>query len=456
MRRISLSRSIGLLCLLVAFQSSAGGRWGPPAQYADPHQTARQYNAAATDQPRQIALLLPATGKHADSATAIREGFFTTYYESAGQNGVKPTVRVYDSTKEKDIEYLYEIAVREGADFVVGPLSKEEVIRLARMSPSKARTPILALNYDPSVRPIPNFVQFSLAPESEAEQIAEKAFHQGHRTASIIVPDNVWGKRIATAFTARWNALGGRVLQSVQASTKHDQSGAVKKLLGIDQSQQRANQLKDILTEKVDFQPRRRQDVDMIVMAATPDLARQLKPLFDFYYAEKVPVYATSSIYNGSPNAKRDRDINGVIFCDMPWLLDPERGSEVKRLLGRSEKEHSDQYNRLFAMGVDAYHLTQRLRIMDGQRVTYPGATGTMLLDPNNVIRRKLAWAKIVNGVPVLLQTGADKSLVQPREVPAAPSEAAKNAEEGDLDNVPEVSQEAVPTTNEEPVGSQT
>ena len=174
--------------------------------------------------------------------------------------------------------------------------------------------------------------------------------------------------------------------------------------MGIDQSQKRADHIKGLLTEKVEFQPRRRQDVDVIFMAAPPDQARQLKPLFDFYYAEDVPVYATSSIYSGHPNAKRDRDLNGVIFCDMPWLLSPERSKEVRTLLNQNAPNQSDQYNRLFAMGVDAFELTQWLSYMESNHEAHvSGATGNLYLTRGNLVERKLTWAKISDGVPVLL-----------------------------------------------------
>lgn len=349
---------------------------------------------ASSEQPRQIALLLPLSGQHGDSAKAIREGFFASYFQ---HNGAKPTVRVYDTTKEADVQKIYELALHEGADFIVGPLSKEEVHRLSMHS---LKTPVLALNHHPAVRGAPrHFVQYTLAPEAEAEQIAEKAWQKGYRSASLIVPDNPWGKRTASAFTTKWQRNGGRVLHTVHISASQDQSAAVRRLLGIDESQKRANHIKNILSEKVEFQPRRRQDVDVIVMAAPPEQARQLKPLFDFYYAEDVPVYATSSVYSGNPNAKRDRDINGIVFCDMPWLIDNYQGQNMRQLLSRNGTTHSDQYNRLFAMGVDAYQLTLHFnQLQSGSH--YAGVTGDLALGANNHIQRQLAWAKVVDGVP--------------------------------------------------------
>jgi len=354
-----------------------------------------------SNEPQQIALLLPLSGKHADAAKAIKEGFLASYYENTHSNRYRPMVRIYDTTKEPNIQFVYDRATHDGADFVVGPLSKEDVQRLSTLSYSRMRTPILALNHASGSRTTSGFVQFSLAPEEEAEQIADKAWEKGYHSASIIIPDSAWGKRVASAFNAQWQKNGGRTLHTVYINPSQDQAAAVRRLLGIDESQKRANDIKSLLTEKIEFQPKRRQDVDVIVMAAPPDQARQLKPLFDFYYAEDLPVYATSSIYSGYPDPKRDRDMNGVIFCDMPWLINQSRGREVQLLLSKNASTRSDQYNRLFAMGVDAYHLISQLKRLEASNSHYAGATGNLTLGDNNQIQRKLAWAKISNGVPI-------------------------------------------------------
>jgi outer membrane PBP1 activator LpoA protein len=357
----------------------------------------REYNNRAHNagEIRQIAILLPLNGQHAEAAVAIREGFLAAYY--ANQQHRKPNIRVYDTT-QGDVKQIYETAISEGADFVVGPLSKEDVLQIGRLG-RNLQIPVLALNSHPELyQAPPNFVMYTLAPETEAEQIAEKAWQKGYRTASIVVPDNAWGKRTANAFSVRWQQLGGKVMRSIFANPSQDQAAAVRKLLGIDQSQKRANDIKNLLNEKVEFQARR-QNVDVIVMAAPPAQARQLKPLFDFYYAEDVPVLATSSIYSGSPNPKNDRDVNGVVFCDMPWLLDATKGTTLRQLINRDGQEHSDQYNRLFAMGYDAYNLTGQIHVLQGKG-QYDGATGNLHLGANNLIERNLSWAKMVNGLP--------------------------------------------------------
>ncbi|MFI4937764.1 MAG: penicillin-binding protein activator [Candidatus Berkiellales bacterium] len=355
---------------------------------------------AHSGQPNKIALLLPFSGKHAEAATALREGFLATHYNGHSQH--KPNIQIYDTTKSQNIQSLYQTALNEGADFVVGPLSKEDVEQLSQLPPSQMGSPILALNHLSSGRDSPShFIQFSLSPESEAKQLAHYAWGKGFKTASVIVPDNAWGKRIASTFNEQWQSLGGRVLQTVHANPSKDQAAAVRKLLGIDESQKRANDIEKLISEKVELKARRQQDMDVIIMAAPPEQARQLKPLFDFYYAENVPVYATSSVYSGHPSRKRDRDINGVVFCDMPWLLEQQRGDEIQQLLGQRDSTYNDQFKRLFAMGVDAYHLTNRLQQLQSGTM-YAGATGNLTLENNNhLIHRDLVWAQIKDGVPV-------------------------------------------------------
>ena len=46
---------------------------------------------------------------------------------------------------------------------------------------------------------------------------------------------------------------------------------------------------------------------------------RQIRPQLRFFYAGDVPTYMTSDSFDPDPIA--NRDIDGVIFPDMPWML---------------------------------------------------------------------------------------------------------------------------------------
>lgn len=362
------------------------------------HLLSSSQQSVTIDSPKNIALLLPLSGSHKNAAKAIQEGFLASYYESQGD---KPNIRVYDTEQVQNIQNLYQQAVSEGADFVVGPLSKNNVYDLNQMPRYQIRTPIIALNNHPDIKnTAPEFFQFALSPESEAEQLAERAWQNDYRLASIVVPDNNWGKRTASAFQSHWELLGGSVSQVTYIGSQEDQANHVRQLLNIDQSQDRANKVRKLIREKVEFQPRRRHDLDVIVLAAPPEQARQLKPLLEFYYANEIPVYATSSIYHGKPNAKKDRDINGIIFCDMPGIIDPQQSQILSELLAKYGQTQGDQYARLFAMGVDAYNLTQSLQeLKNDPRANLQGTTGKLSITPNNVVKRELSFAQFKSGI---------------------------------------------------------
>src|SRR4029077_12221671 len=88
-----------------------------------------------------IALLLPITGRAAGAAISVRDGFLTAYYQTRSQE--RPRVRVYDTGTQSVADAL-SLANRQGADFIVGPLTREEVVAAAEFAAPHA--PLLALN----------------------------------------------------------------------------------------------------------------------------------------------------------------------------------------------------------------------------------------------------------------------------------------------------------------------
>ena len=91
-------------------------------------------------------------------------------------------------------------------------------------------------------------------------------------------------------------------------------------------------------------------------------IGRQIRPLLRYFFAGNIPVYATSQIYSGRPNPQRDADLNGVMFCDMPWVLSPSNlsPSSLARIQQQVQTAWPDSYAnnaKLYALGVDAYRV---------------------------------------------------------------------------------------------------
>ena len=358
---------------------------------------------ALSSQPTHIGILLPTSGPFAKYATAIRDGFLSAYYQRENR-AYQPVIQIYDTSNASDIAQLYTQAVKDGAQFIIGPLDKEAIASLLRQH-DIITLPTLALNYTDSDDAVPAMLfQFGLAPEDEARMVAERAWLDHHQQALAIYPEGDWGDRILHAFDEHWQQLGGKLAaaQTFPATTE-DLSGPLRRLLNIDASENRAKDLRATLQTPIKFEAWRRHDTDFIFMAAFPRQARQIPPQLKFLYAGDLPVYATSHIFDGRRDAAKDRDLDGVTFTDIPWLLTPQQ-FPLRDKIQQMWPETADQYARLYALGVDAYRLMPNLASLRASPYQeFPGATGRLVIDKNNRIRRTLLWARFVGGLPRLL-----------------------------------------------------
>jgi len=352
-------------------------------------------------QPKHIAVLLPLNGKYAQVASAIRDGIMSSYYQHPDKS-FQPRISFIDtSDNQAAIWNYYKKATDDGADFIIGPFLKSAVDILARST--QMNVPTLTLNYTSNnSAAVDNLFQFGLLPEDEARQSAEMAFRQGRTHAATLVPEGPWGDRLHNAFQQRFEELGGTVVSSqTYTANKNDFKQPIQKMLNINQSYARYRSIKNITQEKMQFTPYRRQDVDMIFMAATPKDARLLKPQFKFHYAGEIPVYATSHAFTGQLQKHADRDIDDLNFCDMPWILNPANQSKQTLLNYWPEQQ---RYTRFFALGVDAYNVIPFLgRLQNKTYERFSGQTGNLYLDPFNRIHRELLWAQFEKGIPKII-----------------------------------------------------
>lgn len=357
-------------------------------------------------QPQHVALLLPLQGQYGASGQAVRNGYLAAYFADKQQNPNVPTVSVVD-TSSTNIHDAYNQAINNGANFVVGPLTKPEVQQLAS---SNVVVPTLALNsLDGNQSASGNIYFFSLSPRDEADQAAQKAWQNGYQRAIVIYPATPWGQNIANAFESRWQAQGGQVVDTLAFNSGRNLASSVGNLLHVDKSIVSSQGFKKAMKDKVPLTQLRRQDFDVIFLAASPSQARLIKPLLKFYFAGNIPVYATSSIYTGTPSPNNDRDLDGIIFCDMPWVLAgpsqlPSGIGMIKSRVATLWPNSYSNYSKLYAMGVDAYELTAHLNQLSGSpQGGLSEATGTLYLGPQHQIYRQLQWAQMRNGVPVLM-----------------------------------------------------
>ncbi|NLY12871.1 MAG: penicillin-binding protein activator [Gammaproteobacteria bacterium] len=343
---------------------------------------------------KTLALLLPSQDPNQNVVTALRNGFFAAHYIAQSSGQATPVIKVYDSSTIANMDAFYTQAVADGVELVVGPWEKPLVRQLA----SRSQLPIttLALNYADSHQHGPQqLFQYGLAAEDEARLAADRAWADGMRRAAALVPQNAWGDRILAAFTEYWTSLGGELIAAKHLDRPAELAGQIADLFQLRDSEQRAKQLEQTLETKVAAQPTRRQDIDFIFLAASPQQARQIKPTLAFQYAGDVPIYATSAINPGPGEVYPE--LNGLQFSEMPWFI--EANDATRQHITYNWPQALGSMGRFYAMGADAYQLAsqlQQLRALPNSSAA--GLTGILKINPEQRVERTLYWTQFSNG----------------------------------------------------------
>jgi outer membrane PBP1 activator LpoA protein len=344
-----------------------------------------------------IALLLPLTGERRVQGFVVLQGIFAAHFASGHAD--ETAIQVYD-TAAAGSAASYQAAQIGGADFIVGPLLADEVAEIQRQA---GFLPTLALNVSPAPQQVlsGNFFQYALSSDDEIEAIATRAIAAGHTTAVALISSDDRGYRLRDSFQAAFEARGGRFIGwAAYVGEGEDLSGRIDTLLNASASSDRFRRLRQDLGRAIEFEPRRREDIDMIFMQAAPAAARLLVPLLEDKGAANIATYATSELYDPARTAG-DPDLDGVVFPELPMLIDPiGEARTAADLLEEFSSPSVSQLKRLFAFGFDAYLLAQALYAGNGAAWPIAGATGELYLGTDGRIRRILPFAEFNGGRP--------------------------------------------------------
>ena len=363
-------------------------------------------SVAKLDNAPHIALMLPLSGRTAAASAQIRDGFMTAYYQLPAN--ARPRLRVYDTATTSIAESIA-AASGAGAEFIVGPLTREEVVASSELVSN--RPPILALNFLPPDRPVPQrYYQFALSPEDDAREAARYVAANGKLRGVVLAPEGDWGTRVTAAFTEELRAAGGYVLgQASFNANDRDYRASIMQVLRTDDSTTRQSRIQAAIGQKLEFEPRRRPDIQFIFAPSQPGAARLLRPQLRFHLAGDIPEYTLGDAFDPHPTA--NQEIEGVMFPDMPWMLDNEGLVAGVREAASAFSDPPARRGRLFAFGYDALRIAVSLQ--RGQPISPQGLTGTLSIDEQGRVRRALDWVRIKNGAPLPLEK-ADGPVASP------------------------------------------
>jgi outer membrane PBP1 activator LpoA protein len=357
--------------------------------------------------PAHVALLLPNNDGLVSISAAIREGFFAAYFQSADTHAPRAAVRTYDSGgNAASAVKAYNQAVADGAQIVVGPLLRAEV--MAVLGQPSLPVPVLALNHSENKNVSAGAsTEFAMMPEDEGAQAADHMVERGIHSAYVLISGDDFAKRAATAFKAELLAKGAQIAGAAQLPASGVNYGDAIAALNISNAGSTGG---DAGAPSNDAG---------IFISMRVEQARLLLPQLRVARIN-LPVFATSHIYGGADNAAADRDLEGVEFCSAPWLFDAQSGLPAYHDIAQQLPAARGATAPLFAFGMDAWNLVPYLDWLRSHPGSYlPGATGQLAVDTFGHVNRVLTWLTFQDGL-----ARPSNGTLQLDNAPAAPAPA--------------------------------
>lgn len=334
-------------------------------------------------QAHHIAVLLPLSGKLSKQADAIKNGILSAHQGQSSQ------LSFFD-TNAHDMFSLYEKVQQKGADFILGPLLKQNVEALANLDPAQ---PQLAFNQPTQLTDLPHRYYFSLSPEAEAAEAALRIWEQGHRQPLVFAPNNALGRRVASEFNARWQQQSGQAARIAYFNNKQSIENDVRRALKSQPSAAAAGVIQPVSALPTNTGP-----IDAVYMASNATETRFILPYFDFVRdsrSQRLPTYVTSRSYIPGGEAPMS-ELNDLQLADMPWLFGsaPQLMDKVIQLWPAT----GASWLRLFALGYDANVLISQLPDLRMGSSAVPGLTGELGVTEQGVVTRRLQWMEYSDG----------------------------------------------------------
>lgn len=317
--------------------------------------------------PVKLAVLLPLSGQMATAAGPVRDGLLAGYYAEQRR---RPQMQFIDTQgTAAGTLAAYERALSAGADYVIGPLGRDEVD--AVFARASLPVPVQALNHGHGLPP-PGNLAFSLAPEDDGLMAAEFLLARERRNAVIIHSNDDTGRRAATAFSRRMGERGATVATTIAVSDN-----------------------------PADIGPQLQVSADSVFLAVRGSQARALAPQLALAGLSGATRVGSSQLVSGTGKPAEDSALDGIAFPTEQWHHQGVAGLPAASELAQRLPTARGGAARLLAFGFDAWKISGYLEnLAGGNAQGLAGATGTLYLDGAGKVLRRPAWSTFSGGHP--------------------------------------------------------
>lgn len=315
--------------------------------------------------PNRIAVLLPLSGQMAAASGAVRDGLLAGYY---AEHRRRPELQFLDTAGTAGGALAaYDKAIAIGADYVIGPLGRDEVD--AVFSRNQLPVPVQALNHGKSLPPA-GHLAFSLAPEDDGLMAAEFLLGRERRTALVLHSNDDNGRRAAAAFANQFAQRGGKVAASIAISDTPADIGSQLQV-----------------------------GADAVFLAVRGPQARALAPQLALAGLGAATRVGSSQLTSGTGKPEEDQALDGIAFPGERWASHGVSGlPAASELAGRLPTARGGAA-RLLAFGFDAWKISAYLpHLASSTDQGLPAATGLLYLDGSGQVLRRPSWSTFSGG----------------------------------------------------------
>jgi uncharacterized protein len=338
---------------------------------------------------KKVALLLPLSGSSRIFGETIRQGYIDAikFFPQEPQQNV-----IVVDTTSAPMDALIQQAQEQHVELIVGPLLKNEVTKIKELAPA---IPVLALNkVDKTTTSANKMCFFALSPEDEAKDAADHIYSQNKIKPLVLVPQNDLGRRVAQSFAAQWAQL------SANSSQAYVQYFGNAKILSANMNHNVGISLagSPISNDEVSSGEMISAGFDAIYIYASYDELTLIKPMLDMGANKNIGNSSAVMIYSSSKshvaNASDDfyYDMNKTEYAEIPMI---QKDNVNTKIPSNVQKDYS--LMRLYAMGIDAWRLTNRFNQLNSYQLNFlDGMTGKLSTSDQCEVTRSLSWQQYI------------------------------------------------------------
>jgi len=341
-----------------------------------------------------IAVLLPLSGKHKNIGEVVQQGILSAYNNNEA-------LLTFIDTNGLDFTTLPLMFTDNEIDHVIGPLLKPNVDQY--IAQLEIFQPTLLLNSPTLGNLGSNHFSFSMKREDEAVQAATILANNHYNHPVLFATQDRSSQNFAATFSKKWQSLTGEVIETIDLPANQEMQKALKKGLDVDVSRARIRNLEAQINQKIKTENRNRRDIDMIFIAAPSRYTRLIKPFIDVNtstYSTTIPMFASSLSHKGSSDHAEIRDLTGLTFSEIPWLLTSDsQDTEQYNTSHSLWPNRAESLERIFALGYDSLKLVSKVNLMkERPYIRHYGQTGELNMNEDNTISRSILWGQYTNG----------------------------------------------------------